>query len=91
MKKLIARHFSWTIFRLAILVTFISISCSKTETGLKDAFKEYFYIGSALNAEQILGLDTLAQPFTIRHFNSITNEDHLYREFELLMYCKILV
>ncbi len=53
----------------------VMISCSRTQPGLKDAFADHFLIGTALNANQIIGIDSAALPFTIRHFNSITAEN----------------
>lgn len=52
-----------------------SVSCNREETGLKDPFEDAFLIGTAMNAPQILGMDTAAQQFIIKHFNSITAEN----------------
>ncbi|MBN2215207.1 MAG: endo-1,4-beta-xylanase [Bacteroidales bacterium] len=77
MKKTNGRQLSKNLFRMMILVVLVSISCSKPETGLKDAFKDCFYIGVAVNPVQIFEKDSLAKPFIMKHFNSITSEDHL--------------
>jgi|WetSurMetagenome_2_1015567.scaffolds.fasta_scaffold31946_3 endo-1,4-beta-xylanase len=45
--------------------------------GLKDAFKDKFLIGVALNAFQIRGEDSLALEFAAQHFNSITAENEM--------------
>ena len=42
---------------------------------LKDAFQNDFYIGAALNIEQISGKDPEAMNLVARHFNSITPEN----------------
>ncbi|MFO7657203.1 MAG: endo-1,4-beta-xylanase [Bacteroidales bacterium] len=62
---------------IVFLIAFFTISCSKPEKGLKDAFSEYFYIGAAVNQFQLYEKDTLAKPFIALHFNSITNENCL--------------
>lgn len=77
MKRILIRQFIRTIFRTMVLAAIINISCSKPETGLKDAFEDYFYVGVAVNPQQIFEKDSLAKPFILKHFNSITNEDHL--------------
>jgi len=50
-------------------------ACSRNEPGLKDAFAGSFLIGTAMNAQQILGSDSEAKPFIVRHFNSLTAEN----------------
>lgn len=47
---------------------------------LKDAFKEEFYIGTALNSDQIWGRDTLANQVLKTHFNSIVAENCMKSE-----------
>ena len=44
---------------------------------LKDAFKDDFYIGAALSADQISGKDPNAVAIVKKHFNSITPENIL--------------
>ena len=44
---------------------------------LKDVFKDGFYIGAALSAEQILGKEPEAMGVVAKHFNSITPENIL--------------
>jgi endo-1,4-beta-xylanase len=73
MKKIIIQSITNPL-ALSILIIAV-ISCKRPETGLKDHFKDAFLIGTAMNAPQILGVDTMAKPFIIRHFNSITAED----------------
>jgi endo-1,4-beta-xylanase len=46
-------------------------------TGLKDAFKDDFYIGAALSADQISGREPNAMALVKKHFNSITPENIL--------------
>ena len=45
------------------------------EATLKDAFKDKFYIGTALNLNQIFGRDTQAVGVVKKHFNSIVAEN----------------
>ena len=45
--------------------------------GLKDAFKDDFYIGAALSADQISGREPNAMALVKKHFNSITPENIL--------------
>ncbi|MEJ2055742.1 MAG: endo-1,4-beta-xylanase, partial [Calditrichaceae bacterium] len=42
---------------------------------LMDAFENNFYIGAALNVEQITGKEPKAMDVVARHFNSITPEN----------------
>ena len=44
---------------------------------LKDAFKDDFYIGAALNVEQITGREPETMALVAKHFNSITPENIL--------------
>jgi len=60
---------------LYFLILLMLTACSKPEQGLKDIFGDYFNIGVAVNPMQIFGYDTLAQPFIIKHFNTVTAED----------------
>ncbi|MBN2347858.1 MAG: endo-1,4-beta-xylanase [Bacteroidales bacterium] len=66
-----------SVYVLTIFITgtLFCSSCSKPEVTIKDTFKDYFLIGGALNAEQILGIDSLAQTVLIKHFNSVTAEN----------------
>lgn len=47
---------------------------------LKDAFANQFYIGTALNADQINGIDTAAIKVVKTHFNSLTAENCMKSE-----------
>lgn len=64
-----------------IILALIALSCTNNKTitepekGLKDYFADKFYIGTALNAPQIMGKDSLALDFVAKHFNSITAEN----------------
>ena len=42
---------------------------------LKEVFQNDFYIGAALNIEQIIGMEPKAMELVARHFNSITPEN----------------
>jgi endo-1,4-beta-xylanase len=75
------RHSLKTLVGIVIVLGLCGASCSKTQkpsepaAGLKDFFKDKFLIGTALNAWQVLGKDTLALDFVAKNFNSITAED----------------
>ena len=45
------------------------------QTVLKEVFQNDFYIGTALNVEQITGREPTALDVVVRHFNSITPEN----------------
>jgi endo-1,4-beta-xylanase len=64
-----------SLFRYILVVAFLSLSCKKPAIGLKDAFKDQFLIGVAVDTEQILGTDTLAHDFMKKQFNSLTAEN----------------
>jgi len=64
-----------TLLPAAFIVLMIVSSCSPDKTGLKDAFNDYFLIGTSMNRTQINGADTMAKPFIARHFNSVTAEN----------------
>jgi len=63
------------------LVLMLVTSCSDSgkkevkEHGLKDHFNGIFLVGAALNGQQIMGEDSLAQEFIVKHFNTITAEN----------------
>ncbi|WP_194777506.1 endo-1,4-beta-xylanase [Pararhodonellum marinum] len=68
------------IHRFALLLPFLLalgfITKDKAEEpGMKDAYKDVFYIGAALNHRQINGQDEKALPVLQKHFNSITGEN----------------
>lgn len=70
-------------FSIIALLSFGLFSCAPKqvdELGLKDAFKPFFYVGTALNADQILGTDSLSVDVVLNHFNSITAENVMKSE-----------
>lgn len=60
---------------LGILVSSTSVLYS--QPALKNVFKDYFYVGTALNNYQIFGNDIKALEFAKHQFNSITPENAL--------------
>jgi endo-1,4-beta-xylanase len=48
---------------------------------LKDAFKDYFRIGAALNPGHFTETDAIGAPLVKNHFNTITPENHMKWEF----------
>lgn len=57
-----------------------AICCTPAEKGVKDAFADNFYIGTALNESQIRGLDTEGVATIKKHFNSIVAENCMKSE-----------
>ena len=56
----------------------LAFSCNGgDDLTLKHAFKDYFLIGTALNNDQVMGVDRLSANLAIQQFNSITNENSL--------------
>lgn len=62
---------------LFLLVQIIRTESISAQTYLKDAFKDYYYIGTALNLNQIMGRDINSIEIIKKHFNSITPENVL--------------
>jgi endo-1,4-beta-xylanase len=56
------------------LCTSLSVH-AQTSAGLKDAFKDQFLIGAALNEGQVAGRDTAALRLIKQHFNAIVAEN----------------
>lgn len=74
--------FKANIFSLAlVLLTTLLVSCNNSNTlnvtSLKEAFKDHFLIGAALNSDQVLEKDKIAAEIVNKHFNSITAENVL--------------
>jgi endo-1,4-beta-xylanase len=75
--------FKIRIFPIAALLVVGLLGCAPKqiqEPALKDAFEPFFYIGTALNADQILGIDSLSVDVVKRQFNSITAENIMKSE-----------
>lgn len=62
-------------FFLFFLILFAGNSCNTSSPTLKDSFKDQFYVGTALNQDQIDGLDPEALQLAGNQFNSITAEN----------------
>ncbi len=59
-------------------------SCSskqEAEPSLKEAYKDFFYFGTAMNTPQILGEDTVSLRIIEQHFNAVTAENVMKWEF----------
>lgn len=63
---------------------FAQVACTTTENSkdsvLKEAFKDQFFIGAALNADQITGKDTIGLQILTKHFNAIVAENCMKSE-----------
>lgn len=63
-------------FTFLVFVSLIAIGCKSAKNfGLKDAFKDKFLIGTALNATQVKVQQPNAMALINRHFNSIVAEN----------------
>lgn len=62
---------------LAASAAVVLAAASKSPTALKDAYHGDFYIGAALNAAQIAGIDGRGDALIEAHFNSISPENAL--------------
>ena len=62
-----------------LLVLFLGVTISHAQEDapppLKEAFKNYFLIGGALNDDVVSGNDTQAAGIAVKHFNTITAEN----------------
>jgi len=71
-------NLAWIILILPIILSSIIISShAKERPTLKDAFKNDFLVGVALNSFQFTGKDTLADAIVKEQFNSISPENAL--------------
>lgn len=78
MKKLKQNHL------LVLLIALVFYSCTSSENGktisLKEGFADKFYIGTALNEQQITGQDTAAVRVIKEQFNAIVAENCMKSE-----------
>jgi endo-1,4-beta-xylanase len=74
------------ISRISVMVlVFIAAACAQQKTSapadtLKDAFSGIFFIGTALNTDQITAQDQAAVDLVVRQFNSIVAENCMKSE-----------
>lgn len=73
------RKYFFSAMFLALLISCNS-SVENEDITLKQAFKDIFYIGTALSEEQIIGEDEPAIEVVKSHFNSITAENIMKSE-----------
>lgn len=75
------QNFRKAILNVVLFLSFsIILSGCKINTGLKQGFKNDFYIGVAMNSAQINGLDKKAQKLIQKNFNSIVAENCMKSE-----------
>jgi len=65
---------------LAICLASCSSPKKLTEIGLKDALKDKFLIGVAMDSAQIVGKDPIAEKLIVKHFSSISPENCMKSE-----------
>ncbi len=66
--------------RLIFLAGFLMVglpTATHAQTSLKDAFKDYFSIGAALNPGHFMETDAVGAALVKRHFNAITPENDM--------------
>jgi len=66
-----------SLFFTFILIYMLTQSVVKAQTTLKDAFKDFFYMGVALNDAHVMGKDPKSIKIVEEQFNSITPENNL--------------
>ena len=71
MKNRITKKLAITIALLTIVIA------SFAQATLKDAYKNFFYIGAAINRGQIFEKDSLSNKLLVQQFSSITPENDL--------------
>lgn len=64
----------YQILAVMLLCAAFILTCTRSK-GLSDVYKDHFLIGTALNANQILGNDPQAMTLAKKHFNSIVAEN----------------
>src|SRR5450631_3439084 len=74
MKKLLP------VLLIAIMLNTHITSAQNTTTSLKEIFKNYFLIGTAINVQQIEEKDTAADKLIKQQFNSVTPENIMKAE-----------
>jgi len=72
-------HYLYTVSKTLLLAGLISFLPNKPSDNiaLKDAFKDHFTIGAALNHQQVRNLNQQEEEILFEHFNSITAENLL--------------
>ncbi len=65
------------IFILLIFGVVSVFYCARAPQTLKEAYKDFFLIGTALGGSQIAGEDPQALELTVREFNTITPENEM--------------
>ena len=64
-------------YSLILSIFFFISSAMSAQPALKEVFKDYFYIGTALNDYQVYGKDAKSTELVEKQFNSITPENLL--------------
>lgn len=71
----------WTIFGLLLFCTFPTLGQPATEkSSLKDAYKDVFLMGAAVNEAIVSGADEASQKIVVQQFNTITLENGMKAE-----------
>lgn len=67
------------LFLVLIVICLVSIQC-KSQQSLKEALKDKFYIGTAMNTDQINGVDTGSLRIIKEQFNAVVAENCMKSE-----------
>ena len=70
-----------TCLTFALVILGSCSSKQEAEPSLKEAYKDFFYFGTAMNTPQILGEDTVSLRIIEQHFNAVTAENVMKWEF----------
>jgi endo-1,4-beta-xylanase len=62
---------------ISTVAILLGICASIAQPGLKDAYKDYYYIGAAINGRIFTEQDAKANEVLLKHFNSITPENEM--------------
>ncbi|UCD37635.1 MAG: endo-1,4-beta-xylanase [Fidelibacterota bacterium] len=65
------------LFLATLTGILINVCCAGDQPTLKEAFKDHFLMGTALNEAQLAGRDAKSMALVEKHFNSLTPENQL--------------
>jgi endo-1,4-beta-xylanase len=74
---MVKKHASYPIIASLVIGVLMLSACKQTERGLKEVYKNSFYIGTALSRSQALGNDSAAIALVKKEFNTITSENDM--------------
>lgn len=69
--------FNWKIIIILLLTVQVNFIPAQDQSSLKDAFKNHFLIGAAINEAQSSGKDEASAAIVVKQFNQVTPENML--------------